>query len=62
MKLRYNSVPIGPLATVGCKPRQARKGAAVAADPCAEVWLVGLLIRSTTGNHELSSVSAKMAT
>jgi len=30
----------GPLATIGCEPRQARKGAAAAADSCAGVWLV----------------------
>jgi hypothetical protein len=30
----------GPLATIGCEPRQAWKGAAAAADSCAEVWLV----------------------
>ena len=30
----------GPLATIGCEPRQARKGATVAADSCAGVWLV----------------------
>ncbi len=33
---------VGPLATIGCKPRQARKGATVAADSCAGVWLVRL--------------------
>ncbi len=31
---------IGPLAAIGCEPRQARKGAAAAADSGAEVWLV----------------------
>ena len=30
----------GPLATIGCEPRQARKGAAAAADSSAGVWLV----------------------
>ena len=30
----------GPLATTSCKPRQARKGAAVAAKSCAGVWRV----------------------
>ena len=29
----------GPLATASCEPRQARKGATVAADSCAGVWL-----------------------
>jgi len=32
---------VGPLAMIGCEPRQARKGAAVAADSCAGVWLAG---------------------
>ncbi len=31
---------IGPLATIRCKPRQARKGATVAVKLCAEVWLI----------------------
>ncbi len=31
---------IGPLAMTGCEPRQARKGAAAAADSCAGVWLI----------------------
>jgi hypothetical protein len=30
----------GPLATIRCEPRQARKGAAAAADSSAGVWLV----------------------
>jgi len=30
---------VGPLAMIGCEPRQARKGAAVTADSCAGVWL-----------------------
>ena len=30
---------VGPLATIGCKLRQARKGATVAADSCAGMWL-----------------------
>ena len=30
----------GPLATTSCEPRQARKGAAAAADSGAGVWLV----------------------
>jgi hypothetical protein len=33
---------IGPLAMIRCKPRQARKGATVAADSCAGVRLVRL--------------------
>ncbi len=32
---------VGPRAMPGCKPRQARKGAAVAAKACAVVWLAG---------------------
>ena len=35
----YNGCRVGPLATIRCKPRQARKGAAVAADSCAGMWL-----------------------
>ena len=31
----------GPPATICCEPRQARKGAAAAADACAGVWLSG---------------------
>ena len=30
----------GPLAMIGRKPRQARKGATVLTDSCAGVWLV----------------------
>jgi hypothetical protein len=30
----------GPLATISCEPRQARKGAAAAVNSCAGVWLV----------------------
>jgi len=33
---------VGPLATIRCKPRQARKGATVAADSCAGMWLIRL--------------------
>ena len=32
----------GPLATIDGESRQARKGATVAVDSCAGVWLVGL--------------------
>jgi hypothetical protein len=35
-----NGDRVGPLATIRCKPRQARKGATVAADSCAGMWLV----------------------
>ncbi len=31
---------IGPLATINCEPRQARKGATAAVDSGAGVWLV----------------------
>ena len=34
-----NGSRVGPLATIRCKPRQARKGATVAADSCAGMWL-----------------------
>ena len=34
--------PAGPLATIDGKLRQARKGATVAIDSCAGVWLVGV--------------------
>ena len=33
---------IGPLATIDCEPRQARKGAAVTIDSGAGVWLLEL--------------------
>jgi len=33
--------PFGPLATMSREPRQARKGATVAAKSCAGVWLIG---------------------
>jgi len=36
----------GPLATIGCKPRQAQKGATVAGRSCAEVWLAWDATRS----------------
>jgi hypothetical protein len=32
-------VRVGPPATIGCEPRQARKGAAVVTDSGAGVWL-----------------------
>jgi len=40
---------IGPLATISCEPRQARKGAAAAVNLCAGVWLVVV----TTSQHLL---------
>ncbi len=33
--------PIGPPAMINCELRQARKGATVAIDSCAGMWLVG---------------------
>ena len=36
---KYYGCRVGPLATIRCKPRQARKGATVAADSCAGMWL-----------------------
>jgi len=36
---RVRVARVGPLATLRCKPRQARKGAAAAADAGAGVWL-----------------------
>ena len=40
-RLYRNGGPIGPLATITCESRQARKGATVTGDSCAGVWLVG---------------------
>jgi len=37
--LKHYGNCVGPLATIRCQPRQARKGATVAADSCAEMWL-----------------------
>ena len=34
--------PVGPLATIDCELRQAWKGATVAIDSCAGVWLMGV--------------------
>ena len=34
--------PAGSLAMIGSELRQARKGATVIANSCAEVWLVGV--------------------
>ena len=39
--LLRNGGPFGPPATIGCEPRQARKGAAVTIDSGAGVWLLG---------------------
>ncbi|GEK51064.1 hypothetical protein HVE01_17850 [Vreelandella venusta] len=38
---RYGG-PLGPPATLNCKPRQARKGATVVVAACAGMWLLGL--------------------
>ena len=38
----YYGGPIGPPAMINCELRQARKGATVAIDSCAGMWLVGL--------------------
>ncbi len=35
--------PVGPPATRNCEPRQARKGATVAMDVCAGMWLAGAI-------------------
>ena len=40
LDLRVDGGHTGPLATNRCQPRQARKGAAVAANSGAGVWLV----------------------
>jgi hypothetical protein len=39
IKLMFYGYCVGPLATIRCKPRQARKGATVAADSCAGMRL-----------------------
>ncbi len=39
---KHHGDRVGPLATIRCKPRQARKGATVAADSCAGMWLIRL--------------------
>ena len=41
MLLTVMVAPAGSLAMIGSELRQARKGATVIADSCAEVWLVG---------------------
>ena len=43
--LRVMVVLIGPFAMIDGKLRQARKGATVAVDSCAEVWLVWVATR-----------------
>ena len=42
MLLTVMVAPAGFLAMIGSELRQARKGATVTADSCAEVWLVGV--------------------
>jgi DNA polymerase-3 subunit gamma/tau len=39
---KHNGGRAGPPATIRCEPRQIRKGATVAADSCAGMWLVRL--------------------
>ncbi len=39
---------VGPRAMIRCKSRQARKGATVATDSCAVVWLAGGATRPDT--------------
>ncbi len=39
MKENHYGYCVGSLATIRCKPRQVRKGATVAADSCAGMWL-----------------------
>jgi len=41
IKLPRCGGPVGPPATRNCEPRQARKGATVAVDACAGMWLSG---------------------
>ena len=53
--IRSMVVRIGPLASPGRKPRQARKGAAVAADAGAGVWLVRAASLADTQASELMS-------
>ena len=48
----------GPLATIGCEPRQARKGAAVTADSGAGVWLVRDATLSTPPRFPLIGYTA----
>ena len=43
------AAPVGPSATIRCEPRQARKGAAAAADSGAGVWLAGVATYSLHG-------------
>jgi len=42
-----NGGPVGPLATIVCKPRQGRKAATVVNDSGAGMWLAGLPPYST---------------
>ncbi len=39
MAENFHGDRVGPSATIRCKPRQVRKGATVAADSCAGMWL-----------------------
>ena len=48
---KYYGGPIGPPAMINCELRQARKGATVAIDSCAGMWLVGLPPLSLSSNY-----------
>ena len=49
-------VPVCPLATIRCEPRQARKGAAAMADSGAGVWRAG----AASPNPQSSEVGLKL--
>jgi len=44
---------VGPLATIFCEPRQARKGATVVEDSGAGVWLVWVTTQFRNGSGQL---------
>ena len=48
----------GPLARLGCEPRQARKGATVAANPCAGVRLGRIAARPSAGPRSQARATA----
>jgi len=48
MPLDFMATSIGPSAMIHCKFRQAWKGATVAVDSCAGVWLVGVATQSSS--------------
>ncbi len=47
---------IGPLATMSCEPRQARKGATVTVISGAGVWLVQVATRLARGGYALNNI------